>query len=61
MPLYLEPDTPPLSRRVFRYEHVRCESYIEFAYWADYQENGERARWYGYASKTMPAGVEEVG
>lgn len=60
MTVYLEPETPGLDRRVFRYEHDRIGSLIECAYWRDYQLNGGRARWYGFANREMPCGVEAI-
>lgn len=60
MQIWLEPETPGLDRRVFRYEHGRIGSYIETAYYADWLKNGERARWYGYANREMPDGVEPL-
>ena len=60
MKLYLEPETHGLDRRVFRYESNLIESYIEFAYHADWKAHGERARWYGFANREMPEGVKEI-
>lgn len=60
MTVYIEKETPGLDRRVFRYEHGRIGSHIECAYWLDYRENGERARWYGFANRQLPAGVEAL-
>lgn len=60
MKLYLENEVPGLDRRIFRYEHDRIESYIEFSYFKDWQENGSRARWYGFANREMPENIEEI-
>lgn len=57
MRLYIEPEKPGLDRRIFRFEHERIGSYIEFAYYADWQQQGNRARWYGFANRTMPEGA----
>ena len=48
----VEPPQPAgLDRRVFRI----CGDGYEWAHWHDVQSNGARARWYGYASKELPA------
>lgn len=41
-----------LDRRVFRYVNG---SALEWAHFADWRQHNVRARWYGYASKELPA------
>ena len=47
----IEPETQPgLDRRVFRQVGVG----YEWAHLSDWRENGERARFYGYAPRELP-------
>ena len=45
------PQRKGLDRRVFR----AIESGYEWAHLADVEANNSRARWFGYASKELPA------
>lgn len=56
---YVEPFTPGMDRRIFRYENNNIGAYIEWCYFNEYK-NCHRARWYGYANRTMPDFVGEL-
>ncbi|KKN94430.1 hypothetical protein LCGC14_0187770 [marine sediment metagenome] len=50
--IMIEPEQRPgIDRRVFR--RMECGS-LEWAHYSDWQANGTRARFYGYASKELP-------
>lgn len=50
----IEPDQPGLTRRAFR---RMPNGALEWATYADWQANGERARFYGFASRELPASM----
>lgn len=43
-----------LDRRVFFYE---ANGSLSWAHYSDWQQHGERARWYGYCSKELPSSM----
>lgn len=43
-----------LTRRVFRY---LSDGSLEWAAYADWQRDGERARFFGFASRELPASM----
>ncbi len=53
--LMVEPETKPgLDRRCFR---QIGDTVYEYAHFADVQENGTRARFYGYSPAELPASM----
>jgi hypothetical protein len=50
-----EPELRPgLTRRVFRYT---ASGHLEWAAFADWAASGERARFFGFASRELPASM----
>lgn len=48
----VEPEQRPgLDRRVF---YRTALDTLEWAHFSDWREHGERARWYGFASRELP-------
>lgn len=57
-PFYIEHHVDGLDRRVFRY--TGHEDELEFAYYRDWQGMGGRARWYGYAPRSLPQSIQAI-